>query len=166
MPGLAVTWKSLSFSVAVSPCCQPNLVGSRLSAKYREILKATRSFPASPLTIASPFVGVPVEIGARIVQRSLRRQRVFQDKSDSLALSENILHERFRFMSEGIRYLIVLVGPYVGNATQRSRTLTVTNCCYLPWKLMTRHFILTLHNFILTLCMFSVREVNTAYTHD
>ncbi|KAK0138676.1 hypothetical protein N1851_024784 [Merluccius polli] len=30
------------------------------------------------------------------------------------------IYERYRFSSEGIRYLVVLVGPYVGNATKRS----------------------------------------------
>ena len=39
-----------------------------------------------------------------------------------------ILYERYRFSAEGIRYLIDLVGPYVGNATQRSRALTVAQC--------------------------------------
>ena len=48
-----------------------------------------RSFLAAPLTMASPFVGVPVDLGARIVQESLQ-QRVFQDRSDPLALPENI----------------------------------------------------------------------------
>ncbi|KAK0155980.1 hypothetical protein N1851_001477 [Merluccius polli] len=36
-----------------------------------------------------------------------------------------IFFERYRFSSEGIRYLIVLVGPYVGNATKRSRAQCV-----------------------------------------
>ena len=66
--------------------------------------------------MASPFVGVPVDLGALIVQASLRRQRVLRDRTDPLALSDDILYERYRFSSEGIRYLIVLVGPYVGNA--------------------------------------------------
>ncbi|KAK0133239.1 hypothetical protein N1851_031255 [Merluccius polli] len=35
------------------------------------------------------------------------------------------LYERYRFSSEGIRYLVVLVGPYVGNATKRSRAQCV-----------------------------------------
>ena len=83
-----------------------------------------RSFLAPPLTMASPFVGVPVDLGALIVQASLRRQRVFRDRTDPLALSDDILYERYRFSSEGIRYLIFLVGPYVVNATQRSRALT------------------------------------------
>ena len=61
--------------------------------------------------MASPFVGVPVDLGALIVQASLWR-----DRTDPLALSDDILYERYRFSSEGIRYLIVLVGPYVGNA--------------------------------------------------
>ena len=75
-----------------------------------------RSFLARPPIMASPFVGVPVDLGALIVQASLRRQRVFRDRTDPLALSDDILYERYRFSSEGIRYLIVLVGPYVGNA--------------------------------------------------
>ena len=51
-----------------------------------------RSFLAPPLTMASPFVGVPVDLGARIVQGSLRRQRVFRDRSDPSAFSENICY--------------------------------------------------------------------------
>ncbi|KAK0142310.1 hypothetical protein N1851_020003 [Merluccius polli] len=35
------------------------------------------------------------------------------------------LYERYRFSSEGIRYLVVLVGPYEGNATKRSRAQCV-----------------------------------------
>ena len=57
--------------------------------------------------------------------RRLSGDRVFRDRTDPSALSDDILYERYRFSSEGIRYLIVLVGPYVGNATQRSRALTV-----------------------------------------
>ena len=75
-----------------------------------------RSFLAPPLTMLSPYVGVPVDLGARIVQGSLRRQRVFRDRSDPLALPENILKERYRFSSEGFRYLIIFVESYVGNA--------------------------------------------------
>ena len=87
-----------------------------------------RSFLAPPPTMASPFLGVPVDHGALIVQASLRRQRVFRDRTDPLALSDVILYERYRLSSEGIRYLIVLVVPYVGNVTQRSRALTVAQC--------------------------------------
>ena len=72
-----------------------------------------RSILAPPPILASPFVGVPVDLGALIVQASLRRQRVFRDRTDPLALSDDILYERYRFSSEGIRYLIFLVGPYV-----------------------------------------------------
>ena len=45
-----------------------------------------------------------------------------------MALSDDILYKRYRFSSEGIRYLIVLVGPYIGNATQGSCALTVAQC--------------------------------------
>ncbi|KAK0132101.1 putative nuclease HARBI1 [Merluccius polli] len=60
--------------------------------------------------------------------RLLKAERRFRDRSDPLALPEDILYERYRFSSEGIRYLIVLVGSYVGNATKRSRALTVAQC--------------------------------------
>ena len=84
--------------------------------------------------MVSPFVGIPVDLGARIVQGSLRRQRVFRDRSDPLALPEDILYERYRFSSEGIPYFIVLVGLYVGNATKRSRALTIAQCvCVSLW---------------------------------
>ena len=82
-----------------------------------------RSFLAPPPIMASPFVGVPVDLGALTVQASLRRLRVLRDRIDPLALSDDIIYERYRF-SESIRYLIFLVGPYVVNATQRSRALT------------------------------------------
>ena len=36
-----------------------------------------------------------------------------------------IFFELYRFSSEGTRYLILFVGPYGGNDTQRSRALTV-----------------------------------------
>ena len=50
----------------------------------------------------------------------LKAERRFRDRSDPLALPVDILYERYRLSSEGIRYLIILVGPYVGNATKRS----------------------------------------------
>ncbi|KAK0139169.1 hypothetical protein N1851_024246 [Merluccius polli] len=71
-------------------CWQPNLVGRRFSAKTFRL------------------------------DRLLKAERRFRDGSDPLALPKDILYERYRFSSEGIRYLIVLVGPYVGNATKRS----------------------------------------------
>ena len=40
-------------------------------------------------------------------------------------MPEDILYETYRFSSEGICYLIVLVGPYVGNATKISRAQCV-----------------------------------------
>ena len=62
------------------------------------------------------------------LDRLLKAERCFRDRSDPLALPEDILYERYRFSSEGIRYLIILVGPYVGNATKRSCALTVAQC--------------------------------------
>ena len=72
-----------------------------------------QSFLALLLTMLSPFVGFPVDLGARIVQ-GLSDRGSFG--TDPLALPENILYERYRFLSEDIHYLIVLVGHYVDNA--------------------------------------------------
>ncbi|KAK0154190.1 hypothetical protein N1851_003737 [Merluccius polli] len=89
--------------------------------------------------VKTPFADLlfPVD---RIRDRLLKAERRFRDRSDPLALPEDILYERYRFSSEdilvfvmkdtgcsseGIRYLIVLVGPYVGNATKRSRAQCV-----------------------------------------
>ena len=82
------------------------------------------SFQAPPLTMSLPFVGVPMDLEARR-GTPLRRQRVFRNRSDPLALPENILYELCRFSPAGIRYFIVLAGPYVGNVTQRSCALNV-----------------------------------------
>ena len=57
-----------------------------------------RSFLAPPLTMASPFVGVPVDPGARLVQASLRRQRVLRERTDPLALSDDIQISDFIFI--------------------------------------------------------------------
>ena len=101
--------------------------GAGISLVYRVRSACAAS---QPLTMSSPFVGVPVGLGARIVQGSLRRQRVFRDRSDPSAFSENICYQIYRFSSAGIRYLIVLVGPYVGNATHRGHSLTVAQCVF------------------------------------
>lgn len=75
--------------------------------------------------MASPLVDDPVDLGARIVRGSLRRQRVFRDRGDPLAFPDDILYERYRFSSEGIHYICSLVEPSVRNATERSCALTV-----------------------------------------
>ena len=58
--------------------------GFQLSLSGDRLLKATRSFLVPPLTMASPLLGVPVDLGARIVQGSLR-QRLFRDRSLGIA---------------------------------------------------------------------------------
>uniref|UniRef100_A0A668A926 Putative nuclease HARBI1 n=1 Tax=Myripristis murdjan TaxID=586833 RepID=A0A668A926_9TELE len=76
--------------------------------------------------MASPFIDDPVELGARTVRGSLWRQRGFKDRADPLAFPDDILHERYRFSSEGgICYICSLVEPSVRNATGRSCALTV-----------------------------------------
>ena len=75
--------------------------------------------------MASSFLRNPVDLNARIVRGSLRRERVFRDRTDPLAFHDDILYERYRFSAEGIRYICNLLEPYIGSATKRSRTLTV-----------------------------------------
>ena len=61
--------------------------GFQLSLSGDRLLKSTQGFLATPLTMASSFVGVPVDLGALIVKR------VFQDRTDPLEISDDILHE-------------------------------------------------------------------------
>ena len=62
--------------------------------------------------MATPFVGVPLDLGARVIKYLSDR---LSFGTNPLALPENILYERYSFSLEGIRYLI-LVGPYVDHA--------------------------------------------------
>ena len=85
--------------------------------------------------MASPFVDMDiVDIGARIVRASLRRERVFRDRFDPLAFPDDILHERYRFSAEGVRYIRSLVEPSVRNATERScASLWLKRCVWLRY---------------------------------
>ncbi|KAL7381546.1 hypothetical protein ABVT39_007573 [Epinephelus coioides] len=76
--------------------------------------------------MASPFVDAPVDLGARIIRGSLRRERVFRERTDPLAFPDDMLHERYRFSAEGIRYICALVDADIRNATKRSCALTMT----------------------------------------
>lgn len=49
-------------------------------------------------TMVSPFLANPFNPGARTVRGCLRMEkRVFRDRSNPLAFSDNILHEHYRF---------------------------------------------------------------------
>ncbi|XP_077084689.1 putative nuclease HARBI1 [Siphateles boraxobius] len=75
--------------------------------------------------MASPFLDNPVDIGAQIVQRALRRERVLRDKQNPLAFSDANLHEKYRFSAEGMLYLCRLLEPHIKNPTRRSHATTV-----------------------------------------
>ncbi|XP_071390028.1 putative nuclease HARBI1 [Centroberyx affinis] len=47
--------------------------------------------------MASPFIEDPVDLGARIVRGTLRRERVFRDWQNPLAFPDDFLYERYRF---------------------------------------------------------------------
>ncbi|XP_063734541.1 putative nuclease HARBI1 [Eleginops maclovinus] len=71
------------------------------------------------------YLDDPYDIGAQIVSCSLRRARVFRDRQNPLAYPDDVLHERYRFSAEGIRYLCQLLEADVSNVTRRSQALTI-----------------------------------------
>lgn len=75
--------------------------------------------------MASPYLDNPVDIGAQIVQRALRRERVLRDKQNPLAFSDENLYEKYRFSAEGMLYLCRLLEPHIKNPTRRSHATTV-----------------------------------------
>ncbi|XP_067460814.1 putative nuclease HARBI1 [Thunnus thynnus] len=88
--------------------------------------------------MASPFVEDLVELAAQIMRGSLRSARVFRDRQDPL----DLLYERYRFSSEGMRYLCQLLEPYVASATRQSCALTVPQTvCIALWFFATGTFL-------------------------
>ena len=75
--------------------------------------------------MASPFVGVRMDLGALIAQASLRRQRVFRDRTDPLALSDDILYERYRF---GIYLRHLFNGQNIINQWRKYRRCNRCSC--------------------------------------
>ncbi|KAK0137851.1 putative nuclease HARBI1 [Merluccius polli] len=124
---------------APNPTLNPRRRVQSLSPLRTDPPSAAAAFsPLSP-SPESPINWINCEIGADTLKtlqtsthlqtfrldRLLKAERRFRDRSDPLALPEDILYGRYRFSSEGIRYLVVLVGPYEGNATKRSRAQCV-----------------------------------------
>ena len=85
--------------------------------------------------MACPFLEDPVELGARIVRGSLRKARVFKDRQNPLAFSDEHLYERYRFSAEGIVYICQLLEPCVASVTRRSRALTVPQIVCIALRL-------------------------------
>ena len=114
-PGWAGTRMSLSFSVAVSPwwlmLSTKRAPDQVFSLVYRVRWACSALSFDNAVTISGCCRGPRSPYGPGVSPR--RRQRVFRDRSDPMALPENILYER---SSGGIPYLIVLVGPCVDNA--------------------------------------------------
>ncbi|XP_055058698.2 putative nuclease HARBI1 [Misgurnus anguillicaudatus] len=75
--------------------------------------------------MASPFLENPVDIGAQIVRRALRRERVFRDRQNPLAFPDDYLYERYGFSAEGIVYLCRLLEQHIKNPTRRSHAISV-----------------------------------------
>ena len=75
--------------------------------------------------MACPFMLEVVDEEALILRRALRMERVFQDRYDPFAFSDDRLYERYRFSGAGLRYICRLLGPRISNSTARSQALTV-----------------------------------------
>ncbi|XP_070820669.1 putative nuclease HARBI1 [Chaetodon trifascialis] len=75
--------------------------------------------------MACPFYENPVDLGAQLVRRALRRERTFRDRCNPFELSEQSLYERYRFSGEGLQYNCQLLEPYISNVMHRNHALTV-----------------------------------------
>lgn len=75
--------------------------------------------------MASPFLPNPIDIGAQIVRRALRRERVFRDRQNTLAFPDDYLYKRYGFSAEGIVYLCRLLEQHIKNPTRRSHAISV-----------------------------------------
>ncbi|XP_065123989.1 putative nuclease HARBI1 isoform X2 [Paramisgurnus dabryanus] len=75
--------------------------------------------------MASPFLPNPIDIGAQIVRRALRRERVFRDRQNPLAFPDDYLYKRYGFSAEGIVYLCRLLEQHIKNPTRRSHAISV-----------------------------------------
>ncbi|XP_029908331.1 putative nuclease HARBI1 [Myripristis murdjan] len=75
--------------------------------------------------MACPFYENPVDLGAQLVRRALRRERTFRDRCNPFELPEQTLYERYRFSGEGLQYICQLLEPYISNVTHRNHALTV-----------------------------------------
>nr|XP_023659459.1 putative nuclease HARBI1 [Paramormyrops kingsleyae] len=121
---------TLSLKTAPSSFCSWLSRGFRVSQPYMSTAPPTT---ISPKTMPA-YLDDLYDIGARIVRGYLRRARVFRDRQNPLAYPDDILHERYRFSSEGIRYLCQLLGPEVSNSTRRSNALTIEHTVCLALR--------------------------------
>ncbi|XP_057689511.1 putative nuclease HARBI1 [Corythoichthys intestinalis] len=80
------------------------------------------------------YLDDPYDIGARIVRGSLRRARVFRDRQNPLAYPDDVLHERYRFSAEGLRYLCQLIEADITNVTRRSQAFTTAQTVCLSLR--------------------------------
>lgn len=89
----------------------------------------------SSLTMACPFLDAVLDEEALILRRASRHERVFRERSDPLAYSDDYLHEKYRFSADGKRYLCRLLGSKIQHCTAWSHALTIPRmiCVALPF---------------------------------
>ena len=66
---------------------------------------------------------INIDVGNAILRRAMRRERVFRDRQDPLALPHREMVERYRFSREGILQILGLVGATLEHPTRRSHSL-------------------------------------------
>ncbi|XP_041669111.1 putative nuclease HARBI1 [Cheilinus undulatus] len=118
--------------------------------------------------MACPFLEDPIDVGARIVRRALRRERIFRDRFNPFDLPDEILYERYRFSSHGLRYICELLQPYVKIVTLRSRALTVPQTVCIALKFFATgtymHAVGNAENLSKNTCHTAVHKVARALT--
>ncbi|KAI7813805.1 putative nuclease HARBI1 [Triplophysa rosa] len=87
--------------------------------------------------MASPFLESPVDIGAQIVKRAFREERVLRDRQNPLAFPDDYLYERYRFSAEGIVYLCRLLERHIKNPTRRSQAISVPQMLCIALRFFT-----------------------------
>ena len=75
--------------------------------------------------MACSFLEDVLDEEALILRRAFRPERVFRDRSDSLAFGDDYLIERYRFSGDGLRYICRLLSPKIQHKIAQSHALTV-----------------------------------------
>lgn len=78
-----------------------------------------------------------MDLGARLVRRALRRERVLRDGQNPLAFPDDYLYETYGFSAEGIVYLFRLLERHIKHPTRRSRAISVPQMLCITLRFLT-----------------------------
>ena len=96
--------------------------------------------------MACPFtVEEPIDMGAQIIRQAfqLPAPRIFRDRTNPLAFSDEYLWERYRLTRPSIVYLTCLLDPQIRKRSLRSQALTTMQSLCVPCVLASGSFIYT-----------------------